>query len=87
MKVDLAYGDGVLGVEFPGDRTAVITPLEQAGLPNEEGSFRAALDAPIGAGARVSVLSLPILPGLLPMSGSFPGCSVTCASAGFARSG
>jgi nickel-dependent lactate racemase len=50
MKVELAYGDGYLEVELPADRTTVITPVEQPGLPDEEASFRAALDAPIGAG-------------------------------------
>jgi nickel-dependent lactate racemase len=51
MKVKLAYGDNSLEVDLPDDRTTVITPLDQPGLPDEEGSFRAALDAPIGAGA------------------------------------
>jgi nickel-dependent lactate racemase len=49
MKVQLAYGDGVLEVELPDDAT-VIRPHEQYGLADEAGSFRAALDAPIGAG-------------------------------------
>jgi nickel-dependent lactate racemase len=49
MKVNLAYGDGYLEVDLPADQTTVINPLDQPGLPDEEASFRAALDAPIGA--------------------------------------
>jgi nickel-dependent lactate racemase len=49
MKVQLAYGDGRLEVELP-DGVTVITPREQAGLVDEAGSFRAALESPIGAG-------------------------------------
>ena len=51
MKVDLAYGDGYLEIDLPAEQTTVITPVEQAGLPDEEASFRATLDAPIGTGA------------------------------------
>jgi nickel-dependent lactate racemase len=50
MKVKLAYGDGYLDVELPAEQTTVISPIEQAGLADEEGSFREALEAPIGAG-------------------------------------
>jgi nickel-dependent lactate racemase len=50
MKVKLAYGDGYLEVDLPAAQTTVISPIEQAGLPDEAGSFRAALDLPIGAG-------------------------------------
>ncbi len=50
MKVKLAYGDGYLEVELPAGQTTVISPIEQPGLPDEEGAFRGALDAPIGAG-------------------------------------
>ncbi len=49
MKVPLAYGDGSLDVDLPADRTTVITPIEQPGLPDEEASFRFALDSPIDA--------------------------------------
>jgi nickel-dependent lactate racemase len=49
MKVKLAYGDGALEIELPGEQTTVISPVEQPGLPDEEGSFRGALEAPIGA--------------------------------------
>jgi len=48
MKVKLAYGDGYLDVDLPEALTTVITPLDQPGLPDEKGSFCAALDAPIG---------------------------------------
>jgi nickel-dependent lactate racemase len=51
VKVKLAYGEGYLEIDLPAEQTTVITPAEQVGLPDEEGSFRAALDAPIGAGA------------------------------------
>jgi len=51
MKVELAYGDGGLEIEMPGDRTTVIRPVEQAGLADERGSFLRALDGPIGAEA------------------------------------
>ena len=49
MNVNLAYGDGYLGIELPDGRASVINPLDQPGLPDEAASFRAALDAPIGA--------------------------------------
>jgi len=48
MKVELAYGDGTLGVELPDARTTVIRPVEQAGLVDEEAEFLIALDSPIG---------------------------------------
>jgi nickel-dependent lactate racemase len=50
MKVKLAYGDGYLEIDLPAEQTTVISPVEQAGLPDEESSFRGALDAPIGTG-------------------------------------
>jgi len=50
MTVELAYGDGYLAVDLPEGQTTVITPTEQAGLPEERGRFHAALDGPIGAG-------------------------------------
>ena len=50
MKVKLAYGEGYLEVDLPEGRTTVIAPVEQAGLEDEAGSLRAALDAPIGTG-------------------------------------
>ena len=50
MKVKLAYGDGYLDVDLPAEQTTIISPVEQPGLADEEGSFRAALEAPIGAG-------------------------------------
>ncbi len=49
MKVNLAYGQGRLAVELPDDRTTVIQPSHTAGLPDERGAVRAALDRPIGA--------------------------------------
>jgi len=50
MKVALAYGDGYLEIDLPGEQTTVISPIEQAGLRDEEESFRGALEAPIGTG-------------------------------------
>ena len=50
MKIQLAYGDGCLEVDLPEEQTTVISPVEQAGIPEERGRFHAALDAPIGAG-------------------------------------
>lgn len=49
MKVNLAYGQGHLPVEFPDDCTTVIQPLHQAGLPNERDAVVAALNRPIAA--------------------------------------
>ena len=49
MNVSLAYGRGSLQVELPDDRTTVIEPLHQPGLPDERQSVVAALDAPIGS--------------------------------------
>jgi nickel-dependent lactate racemase len=49
MRVDLAYGQGYLPVEFPKGRTTVITPSHAAGLPNEKEAVIRALEKPIGA--------------------------------------
>ncbi len=49
MKVQLAYGDGCLEIDLPAEQTTVITPIERAGLPDEQASFRASLEAPIDA--------------------------------------
>jgi nickel-dependent lactate racemase len=49
MNVKLAYGDGYLEVDLPAEQTTVISPVEEPGLADEQGSFRAALDAPIAA--------------------------------------
>jgi nickel-dependent lactate racemase len=49
MKVALAYGRGHLAVEFPAERTTVIEPTPQAGLPDERAAVLAALRNPIGA--------------------------------------
>jgi len=47
MKTSLAYGRGVLDVEFPDDRTTIIEPTHQAGLGDERAAVCAALDSPI----------------------------------------
>jgi len=49
MRVDLAYGQGYLPVEFPKGRTTVISPSHIAGLPNEKETVIRALEKPIGA--------------------------------------
>jgi lactate racemase len=51
MKVELAYGQGYLRVEFPEDRTTVIEPAHKPGLPDERAAIFDALDNPIGAKA------------------------------------
>jgi nickel-dependent lactate racemase len=49
MRVRLAYGQGHLPVEFPDDRTTVIAPSRNPGLPNERAAVLAALQQPLGA--------------------------------------
>jgi nickel-dependent lactate racemase len=49
MKVNLAYGQGNLAVDFPDGRTTVIMPSVIPGLSNERAAVSAALDAPIGS--------------------------------------
>lgn len=50
MKVQLAYGQGHLGVEVP-EGSTVIAPTHSPGLPDEKGSVLSALANPIGARA------------------------------------
>lgn len=49
MKVPLAYGEGYLTVELPEDRTTVIQPRHQPGLPDERRAVWEALERPIEA--------------------------------------
>src|SRR4030095_6186716 len=49
MKVELAYGQGCLSVDFPDDHTTVIEPAHQPGLADERAAVLNALDHPIGA--------------------------------------
>lgn len=65
MNVSLAYGQGQLPVEFPADRTTVITPAHREGLADERAAVLSALQSPIGApplrdwlkpGARICIL-------------------------------
>ena len=49
MKVNLAYGQGYLPVEFPKDRTTVIAPNHSAGLKDEHAAILNALENPIGS--------------------------------------
>jgi nickel-dependent lactate racemase len=48
MRVDLAYGQGYLPVEFPKGRTTVIAPSHIAGLPDEKEAVLRAMEKPIG---------------------------------------
>ncbi|WP_327046769.1 nickel-dependent lactate racemase [Microbispora sp. NBC_01189] len=47
MRVDLAYGADGLTVEFPGDRTTVITPVARPVVPDEAAELRRALREPV----------------------------------------
>ncbi len=47
MKVALAYGQGHLPIEVPSERTTVIEPSYQAGLPDERAAVIQALERPI----------------------------------------
>ena len=49
MRVNLAYGQGQLPVEFPDGRTTVIEPTHAPGLPDERAAIVEALEQPIGA--------------------------------------
>src|SRR5437899_4499772 len=49
MKVQLAYGQGYLGVDLPEERTTVIEPSHVPGLADERSAVLAALEKPIGA--------------------------------------
>jgi hypothetical protein len=65
VNVSLAYGQGQLPVEFPADRTTVISPSFRPGLADESAALRAAVDHPVEAlplrqwlrpGARICIL-------------------------------
>src|SRR5947207_684708 len=49
MNVKLAYGRGQLTVALPEDRTTVIAPSHNPGLPDEKAAVISALQDPIGA--------------------------------------
>ena len=49
MKVNLAYGQGWLPIDFPDGRTTVIAPSHKPGLPDEKAAVVQALQAPMGA--------------------------------------
>ena len=51
MKVNLAYGQGLLPVEFSEERTTVISPTPRSGLADERAAVIAALEEPMGAAA------------------------------------
>lgn len=48
MRVELAYGQGHLPVDFPEGRTTVIEPAHAQGLHDEQAAFTHALDHPTG---------------------------------------
>lgn len=48
MKVDLAYGEGWLPVEFPDEQTTIIEPSHTPGLGEEKKAVFQSLDQPIG---------------------------------------
>lgn len=49
MKVNLAYGEGVLPIELPKNQTTVIEPSHTAGCPDEHAAVLRALENPIAA--------------------------------------
>jgi nickel-dependent lactate racemase len=49
MKINLAYGEGLLPIELPDGRTTVIQPSHQPGLPDEKAALLSALTQPIGS--------------------------------------
>lgn len=49
MKVELAYGEGLLPVEFPEGKTTVISPTHVPGLEDERSAVKNALRRPIGS--------------------------------------
>jgi nickel-dependent lactate racemase len=65
MKINLAYGQGHLALDLPDDRTTVIAPAHNPGLPDEKAAVLAALRQPMSArplresiapGARVCIV-------------------------------
>jgi len=59
MNVNLAYGRGHLTVALPDDRTTVIAPSHNPGLPDEKAAVISALQTPIGAPPLREVLRAP----------------------------
>jgi nickel-dependent lactate racemase len=51
MNIELAYGRGHLRIELPDNRTTVIKPSHNPGLPDERAAVLEALDNPVGASA------------------------------------
>lgn len=49
MKINLAYGQSQLAIDFPGERTTVIEPTHKPGLADEKSGVIAALERPIEA--------------------------------------
>jgi nickel-dependent lactate racemase len=47
MNVSLAYGRGTIDIEVPDDRTTVIEPTPQPGLPDERLALITALESPV----------------------------------------
>ena len=59
MNAKLAYGRGHLTVALPDDRTTVIAPSHNPGLPDEKAAVISALQTPIGAPPLREVLRAP----------------------------
>jgi nickel-dependent lactate racemase len=57
MKVELAYGQEHLAVDFPEGRTTVIEPAHTEGLADEQAAFYDALDHPVGLPALRKLVS------------------------------
>ena len=57
MKVNLAYGQGWLPVEFPDGQTTVIEPGHTPGLPDEKAAVRQGLQAPIASKPLLELIS------------------------------
>ncbi len=51
MRVDLAYGIGGLTVDFPDDRTTVVTPVARPAAADEAAELRRALRKPVARAA------------------------------------
>jgi nickel-dependent lactate racemase len=49
MKIDLAYGRGLLGIDLPGEQTTVIQPAFVPGLQDEKASVLEALNKPVSS--------------------------------------
>ena len=49
MNVELAYGEGTVNVDFPENKTTVISPTHIPGLTDEKAAIMNALSSPTGS--------------------------------------